>query len=45
MHCGDDDHKWVRLSSDEWDGYGIDAVQYIAVWHECHCGAVKEMIE
>jgi hypothetical protein len=37
-------HIWkIHTSEGEWCGYGIDAVQYCAVWYECKlCDATKE---
>ena len=45
-HCEDDEHIWkIVVSCGEWEGDGIDAVQYDAVWYECKCGATKEYKE
>jgi len=39
-------HEWkIQSSCGEWDGYGIDAIQYDAVWYECKlCDATKKYV-
>ena len=43
MSC---EHIWkIETSEGEWCGYGIDAVQYTAIWYECKlCDATKEYV-
>lgn len=40
-------HNWkTEVSTGEWIGYGIDAIQVDVVWLECTiCGATKDRKE
>ena len=44
-HC--EECEWeIVVSEGHWEGHGMDAVQYDAVYYQCkHCIATKEWVE